>query len=235
VHEPPEIIARGDGTSGEVVLRRRAAGSQREGVPVFELIVNGTFLMDTAETSTERLLAEAFLGRHRAPGRVLVGGLGLGFTANALLADSRVDRIDVVELEPLLITWLRAGLVPGTELVLADPRVVTIEGDIRDVLRAVPAAGYDGILLDVDNGPGFLVREANAAVYERASLRSAARALSPGGLLAIWSAAPAPDLAAALGDVVGDVTELVRTVPREGREIDYHIYLAQRPAIPSSG
>ncbi|WP_207782113.1 spermidine synthase [Phytoactinopolyspora limicola] len=226
MHELPEVIARGDGNSGEVVLRRRIASSGL----VHELIINGTFLMDTAETSTEQLLADAFLERHPAPRRVLVGGLGLGFTLASLLADARVDRINVVEIEPLLIDWIRAGLVPGTEHVVADPRVVTTTGDINDVLRTAPPAGFDGILLDVDNGPGFLVRETNAAVYEPPSLGAAADALAPDGILAIWAAAPAPYLASALADVVGEVTELVRSVRREGRQIEYYVYLARRRA-----
>nr|WP_246211147.1 hypothetical protein [Phytoactinopolyspora alkaliphila] len=186
--------------------------------------------MDTAETSTERLLADALLDRHGSPRRILVGGLGLGFTLAALLADPRVERVDTVELEPLLVEWLRAGLVPGAAVLLTDPRAHVIVGDVRDTLQSAPEAGYDAMVLDVDNGPGFLVRDANAAVYERPSLRAAARALAPGGLLAVWSAAPAPELAAVLADVVGDVTELVRAVPREGREIEYYIYIAERPS-----
>ena len=89
---PPETIARADGVAGEVVLRRRAAENAPEPAPetVYELIVNGVFLMDTADVSTERLLADAVLDRHGAPRRVLVGGLGLGVTVHALLADIRV-------------------------------------------------------------------------------------------------------------------------------------------------
>ncbi|WP_129670133.1 spermidine synthase [Phytoactinopolyspora endophytica] len=225
MHEPPETVARGDGVAGELALRRRHTTSGE----VYELIVNGTFLMDTAETSTERLLADVLLDRHDSPRRVLVGGLGLGFTVDALLADPRVERIDVVELEPLLVDWLRAGMVPSADVTMSDARVRLEIGDIHDVLTAAPPHAYDGFLLDVDNGPGFLVRDANAQVYRRPSLRAAASALTPGGVLAVWSAAPSDQLAIALADTVGEVTELTRTVPREGREVDYHIYLARRP------
>lgn len=223
---PPKVVARGEGVGGEIALRRRYVDA---GADVIELIVNGVFLMDSAETSTERLLAVALLERHATPRRVLVGGLGLGFTLEALLTDPRVEQVHVVELEPLLVQWLQAGLVPGADAILADPRVQLTVGDIHTALRAAPKGRFDGILLDVDNGPGFLVRDANAAVYRPPSLRAAARALAPGGLLTVWSAAPSDTLAVDLADSIGEVEQIVRTVPREGREVDYHIYLAQRP------
>ncbi|NDL59815.1 hypothetical protein F7O44_22330 [Phytoactinopolyspora sp. XMNu-373] len=187
--------------------------------------------MDTAETSTERLLAEAFLTSHAAPARVLVGGLGFGFTVAALLADPRVAEIEVVELEPLLVTWLTQGRVPGTGAILSDRRVNVVVDDVRAVLERAEPGRYDGILLDIDNGPGFLTRQANAEVYRRPALRSAIQALTPGGVLAIWSAAPSATLSADLAGIAGHVDELVRTVPREGREFDYHIYLAQREPL----
>lgn len=222
MRERPEVIARGDGTAGEVVLRRREAA----GRPVYELIVNGVFLMDTAETSTERLLAETFLTRHAAPARVLIGGLGFGFTVAALLADPRVAEVEVVELEPLLVTWLQQGQVPGVVAALSDHRVDVVVDDVRAVMERAGPGRYDGILLDVDNGPDFLTREANADVYRRPALRSAFRALAPGGVLAIWSAAPSATLTAELAGAAGRVDEVIRTVVREGREFDYHIYLA---------
>jgi hypothetical protein len=89
--------------------------------------------------------------------------MGLGVTLAALLTDVRVDRVDVVEIEPLLVRWLRSGLVPAVDAVLADPRVHVTVADISDVLRDVVINIYDGVLLDVDNGPDFLVRAANAA------------------------------------------------------------------------
>ncbi|PSL01764.1 hypothetical protein CLV30_1123 [Haloactinopolyspora alba] len=221
-----ETVERVDGVGGEVVVRRRAG---TDGADVYELIVNGTFLMDTAETSTERLLATTFLDRHDAPGRVLVGGLGFGFTVQELLADARVRRVDVIEMEPALVRLLRAGTVPGADVVVRDPRVHVSVDDIRSVMRAGTAESYDGILLDVDNGPDFLVHEANDEVYRPPLLRAAAHRLRPGGMLAVWSSAPSARLSSDLTDVVGDVEELVRTVRREGRHVDYHVYVASRP------
>ncbi|TDE09090.1 hypothetical protein [Jiangella asiatica] len=220
----PRTLVRHDGVGGEVVVRSRSGDSGT----IYELIVNGTFLMDTAETSTERLLAGILLERHPVPERVLVAGLGFGFTVAELLRDARVQAVDVVELEPTLVDVLRRGIVPGAEAVVADPRVRIVVDDVRALLPAVAPATYDGILLDVDNGPHMLVHEANAEVYERPLLAQAARALRPDGLLVVWSAAPSTALGAALADAVGEVDEVVRTVAREGRDVDYHLYAAAR-------
>lgn len=223
VYEPPETIARGDGTLGELVLRRRGGTP-----PIYELIVNGVFLMDTAETSTEQLLADAVLKRSPQPRRVLVGGLGLGYTVRALLDDRRVEQVDVIEIESLLVEWLRADLVPGAADILADTRVRVIVGDIRTALAAAEPSAYDAVLLDVDNGPGFLVHERNAAVYQSAALASAARVLCPGGTLAVWSAAPSEVLAKRLAATVGPVEDVAIDVVRDSRPMAYHLYLAIR-------
>lgn len=217
----PEVITRAEGVLGEVVLRRRPG-------PIHELILNGVFLMDTRETATERLLAETVLTRLAHPYRVLVAGLGLGCTLAALLADPRPRRVEVVEIEPRLVEWLRAGLVPGADTALADPRVRVTVADVRELLRDRQQERYDAIVLDVDNGPVFLVNDRNAAVYEPPALRDAARTLRPGGLLVVWSSAPAPALHEVLTAQVGPTEQLVCWVRREGRDIDYYLYLASR-------
>ncbi|HEX6338289.1 MAG TPA: hypothetical protein VFZ85_15105 [Jiangellaceae bacterium] len=221
MYEPPTTLVRGDGRLGELVLRRRG-GAQ----PVYELIVNGVFLMDTAETSTERLLADAVLLRSQTPRHVLVGGLGLGYTVKALLADRRVQRIDVIEIEPLLVDWLRAGLVPGTAAMLSDQRVRVTIGDVADAFADATPASYDAVLLDVDNGPDFLVHERNTTVYQEGGLSAAGRALRPGGILAVWSAAPSAPLSERLASTVGPVEEITAAVTRDGRALSYYLYLA---------
>lgn len=227
-YEPAEVIARGDGVHGELALRRRVGSAE----PSYELIVNGVFLMDTAQTSTERLLATILLDRHPAPRRVLVGGLGFGFTVAALLGDPRVEAVDVVEIEPVLVDWLRAGLVPAAEPVLADLRVHVTVGGVLDALAGALPQSFDGILLDVDNGPGFLVHDRNAALYALPALESAARALRAGGLVLVWSAAPSQPLQDALTRVYGGCDEVTMDVERDGRELTYHLYVAQRQDHP---
>jgi spermidine synthase len=216
-----EVIARADGVLGELALRRRGE--------VYELIVNGVFLMDSAETSTEELLAQVTLDRHPQPQRVLVGGLGLGFTVATLLADARVDRIDVVEIEPQLVAWLRSGIVPSATPVVGDPRVHIDIGDIRDALATAAPESYDGILLDVDNGPDFLVHEHNAAVYGDDVLRQAQAALAEEGMLAVWSSTSSQRLDAAMSRIFGVVDETVVDLTREGRSMTYHLYVAGGP------
>lgn len=220
----PETLAREDTSSGEVALRRRGT--------VVELVVDGAFAMDTVDTSTEVVLATEALRRHRAPDRVLVGGLGLGFTTRAVLDDRRVRHVDVVELAEPLVRWAREGLVD--ELAgLEGERCRLHVADVADVLAGAggPTAPWDLVLLDVDNGPGFLVHEANAALYEGPGLQAARAALAPGGLLVVWSSHVAPGLLDALRAVAGpeeEAGEVVLTVHREGRDLDYALYLLHR-------
>src|SRR4051812_2086347 len=158
--------------------------------------------MDDVDTSTERALATETL--RRRPGtdlRVLVGGLGLGWTAATVLADPRVVQADVVELQPALVGWAADGLLPGLPC-FPDRRLRLHVGDVGDALGAAPGS-WDAVLLDVDNGPGFLVHQANAALYEESGLATALAALAPEGVLAIWSSHPAPELAGRLAALPG--------------------------------
>ena len=219
-------VAREVTPHGEVALRRRGE--------VLELVVDGAFAMDTVDTSTERLLASVALAEVAEPRRVLDGGLGLGFTARAVLADPRVEHLDVVELAEPLVRWARESLVP--ELAgLEGPRCSLHVADVLDVLhgRAGPQGPWDLVLLDVDNGPDFLVHAHNAALYDGPALAAARAAVRPGGALVVWSSHRAPALLAGLEAVAGEgdeVAELVVVVEREGRSLDYALYRLRRPA-----
>lgn len=210
---------------GETVLRRRETATG----PVFELIVNGVFAMDTVDTSTEVLLAKETLARVERPNDVVVGGLGLGFTVAAVLADPRVRRLRVVELSAALPDWIREGLVEPTAGVLDDPRVAVEVADISDWLPRQPAASCDLVLLDVDNGPDFLVHDSNVDIYAPAFLTETARVLRPGGIAAVWSASPSATLTEVMAGAIGPTEELLIPVSREGREFDYALYLAHLP------
>lgn len=218
-------IARAESPRGEVVLRRRAADG---GPGVLELRVNGVFVMDTRETSTERALAHRALALVADPRTVLVGGLGLGFTAHELLADPRVERVDVVELEESLIGWMRDGTVPHGPALLADRRINVVNADVATVVAEAGGASYDLVLLDVDNGPGNLVHEHNADLYRPRFLAAARNALHPGGALVVWTADHAPVLAARLEEVFGSCEQVTEPVWLQGREEEYHLYLAAR-------
>jgi spermidine synthase len=230
--DPPEVLGRASGAHGEVVLRRRSGVR----AAVTELIVDGIFAMDDVDTSTERALATEALRRRRGGGlRVLVGGLGLGWTAATVLADPRVAEVDVVELEPALVDWATDGLLPGLPG-LPDERLRLHVADVADALAAGPGR-WDAVLLDVDNGPAFLVHEGNAGLYQHSGLTTALAALRPGGVLAFWSSDPAPDLAERLAALPGaaDVEHVVLPVERDGRRFDYAIVFARRGQSRSAG
>ena len=218
-------VARAESQRGELVLRRREDGT-------LELRANGVFVMDTAETTTESALAGEALARHPDPADVLVGGLGLGFTLAEVLTDDRVRRVVVAEIEPALVGWVHDGTVPHGPALLADPRVEVVVGDVADVIGRAGAAAYDLVLLDVDNGPGYLVHDANAALYGADLLAATRRATRPGGLCVIWSAAPDEDLLDVLADVFGDVEEAAYDVVLQGRHEQYWLYLARVRSTP---
>ena len=199
---------------------------------VLELRVNGVYVMDTAQTGTERALAETALAMSAQPTAVLVGGLGLGFTVQAVLSDPRVRRCTVAEIEPALVEWMRAGLVGHGPALLADERVEVRVADVADVLSRTAPGTFDLVLLDVDNGPGNLVHAANAALYGAPFLHVVRAALRPGGALVVWSAAPAPELAAALRGVFGHVAVRAEPVRLGARAECYWLYAA---AVEASG
>jgi spermidine synthase len=219
-------IARESSSRGEVVLRARHEPDGTE--PVIELRVNGVFLMDTRETSSEEHLASVALAEVESPRAVLVAGLGLGFTAHAVLADRRVERLVVVEIEECLVRWMRDGTVPHGPSQLADRRLTVVIADIRQVITEVPPATYDLVLLDIDNGPGHLVHEENAAVYGPAFLGAVADVLRPGGAVVVWSAAVSPVLGDDVARVFGAATPIPMDVRLQGRIETYWLYLARR-------
>jgi spermidine synthase len=227
--ETIQTLAHRHGPRGEVVLRRRV----RDGGQVEELIINGVFAMDSSETGTERLLAELALPSGHGH-RVLLGGLGLGFTVAALSA-LEVDAIDVVEIEQCLIDWAYGGIAPSLAAAASDPRVHLHAGDIRLVLEGVIeelVGPWDAIVLDVDNGPDFLIHPRNRALYTEDSLGAAYAQLSPGGTLVIWCQAPAPALRAVLEHIASSVDEHTIDVSRFERSFEYAIYTVSRGQKP---
>lgn len=158
----------------------------------FSISVNGEELMNSRMHGSEDALAELACERvtDRERPRVLVGGLGMGFTLRAALDSLGVNaEVVVAELVPSIIQWNRTHLAGLAGKPLDDPRTVVREGDVGLVIKE-KAAGYDAILLDVDNGPDALTHKGNDRLYTRGGIAAARKALKPGGILGIWSAEP---------------------------------------------
>ena len=160
----------------------------------FIIAIGGNELMNSRMSGSEEALAVMSCDRLRAPGtaHLLIGGYGMGFTLRAALAAlGPKAKITVAELVPSIIHWARGPMADLAAGCLDDPRVELVVGDVAAAI-ADGRGRYDALLLDVDNGPDGLVREANDGIYAPAGLAAAKAALRPGGVLAIWSAAPDP-------------------------------------------
>lgn len=203
---------------GELVLRRDGAQ--------FEIISNGVFLMDTRDGRSERLLASAALAGRQAETRVLLGGLGVGFTLAEVLRHEHVTGVGVVEIEPAIVDWQRSHLGRFSGDGCDDPRVRLVCADLVGWLPSQEPRGYDVVCLDVDNGPQWTVMPANAVLYTDAGIAALRRVLRPGGVLAVWSAAADPEFEGRLRDAFdGGVQVRTVAVPRGEPDV---VYLAAR-------
>jgi len=220
-----EVVARARSARGEIVLRRRDPPRDGASAPL-ELRVNGVFVMDTVHTDTEERLAREALAAVARPHRVLVGGLGLGFTLRALLGDNRVEHVTVAEMEPAVVQWVAEGLVPATAGVLDDRRVDVRVTDVRGCLAHAEPATLDAILLDVDNGPDHLVFDDNAALYGKDSLARCLACCTDDGAVVVWSASHSADLLERLSALSSSARHLPIAVSLQGRETHHHLYVA---------
>lgn len=171
---------------GELRLKQRGAE--------FSIMLGQDELMNSRLSGSEEALATIACRkiRRRKTPRILIGGLGMGFTLRAALAALEPDaRIVVAELVPAVVAWARGPMAEVFGTSLTDPRVSVREADVGDVIRS-GAAAFDAILLDVDNGPEGLTRKTNDALYDLKGLSIARIALRPGGVLAVWSSGPNP-------------------------------------------
>lgn len=156
----------------------------------FMIVLGRNELMSTRMRGSEEALATMSLQRlsGRAAPHLLIGGYGMGFTLRAALANlGPKGRATVAELVPEIVEWARGPMAEVAAGCLDDPRVNLWPGDVADAI-ALASGDYDAILLDVDNGPDGLVRDENNRIYSRSGLQAAKRALTPGGVLAVWSA-----------------------------------------------
>jgi spermidine synthase len=172
------------GGSGELRLMQRGVE--------FSIMLGSVELMNSRRGGSEESLATISCNRIRDRQRpqILIGGLGMGFTLRAALAELGADaRIIVAELLPAVVAWARGPMAELFKASLRDSRVSIYEGDVS-LLIGSKTSTYDAILLDVDNGPEGLTRKANDRLYDMEGLRAARTALRPKGILAVWSSAP---------------------------------------------
>jgi spermidine synthase len=188
-----EELARVRSAAGDELILRRRGG-------IYEIRCNGYDLMSNRAHRSEEALAELALETVAASApRILIGGLGMGYTLRAALDHAPADaRITVAEILPAIVAWNRDVLASLAGRPLEDPRVDLRESDIDALLDGI--AGFDAILLDVDNGPAAVVHAGNDPLYSARGLRRLRRALAPGGVLAVWSADRAPFFEALLED-----------------------------------
>lgn len=212
---PREVIAIAD-VPGGPPLRLVRHGSDHI------IMLERNELMSTRKSGSEKALATMTIERlgRRKGLRLLIGGYGMGFTLRAALADLAADaRVTVAELVPDIVAWAKGPMAELTGACLDDPRV---EIRIEDVAQAMEPRGYDAILLDVDNGPDGLTRPANDGLYSMAGLARARGALRPGGILAVWSAAPDAAFARRLGQA-GFAVDEVKLRARENGKGPMHV------------
>jgi spermidine synthase len=204
---------------GELSLHRRGE----------ELVIriDNEPLMSSRRHGSEGALARLVCDGLAPGSRVLIGGLGMGFTLRAALDALAADAaVIVAEIAAAVVAWNRGPLAHLAGHPLDDPRVEVTVADVAAVLAA-PADGFDAILLDVDNGPDGLVRAANTRIYATAGLDLARTALRAGGALAIWSAAPDPVFEDRLARAGFDA--VAHPVRARGRRGAIHTVFVARP------
>lgn len=217
VDEAAVVLDRRRSSSGELCLRRRG--------PHHEIISNGVFLMSTENGASERALVDEAVRRCTRPGRMLIGGLGIGFSLAQACAHRQVGHITVVELEAAIVEWHQRFFAAPLDTPMDDPRVEVVRADLGDWLGSAPTA-FDAICLDVDNAPDWTVRPGNDRLYAPGGLDELARALSPAGVLAVWSAHRHGGFRHRLGERFDDVDVVEVPVDRGPADV---IYLARDP------
>ena len=228
-----------DTALGELSLRRRIQLSL--GVEVYEVKLGDEFLMSSLFTEGEIALAELGLAGLAGPLDVVVGGLGLGYTARAVLQHPGVRSLMVIEALPEVIDWHRRGLVPVGRELTADARCTLRSADFFAQVNSPgidahhPGRRFDAILLDIDHSPRDVLHPGNAAFYGRDGLERLAAHLTPAGLFALWSNDP-PDeeflagLAAVFATVETHVVAFHN--PLQNRPATNTVYVGRKPLNP---
>ena len=222
---------------GVISLRRRR--DPLSGVEVYEVKLDDEYLMSSLYTAAEVEVARLALAH--VPGDaldVVVGGLGLGYTAQEVLADPRVGSLTVVERLGEVIDWHRRGLVPVGPVLTADPRCSLVAGDFFALVDAsggldprTPGRRFHAIVVDIDHSPRHLLQPAHAGFYDLDGTRRLAEHLHPGGVFTLWSNDPPDeDYLAVLSEVFVEVSaEVIRFAnPLQGRDATNTVFVARK-------
>ncbi len=233
-----EEIAFEETSIGSLALRRRRL--QAGGEDIWEIKLDDGYLMSSLFVEGEIALAD--LGLAMAEGArldVVIGGLGLGYTAHAALADARIAELTVVELIPQVIGWHRQRLLPLGDAIAGDARCRLLDGDFFALAMAdsgfdpaAPDRRHDAILIDIDHSTTHFIDPASAGFYSAAALRAIAGKLKPGGVFALWSTdAEDPAFVDALRQCLHDVRveRIEFTTPYREQPAFNLIYLGRAP------
>lgn len=193
------------------------------------IVLERNELMNSRMSGSEEALAVMTLERlGKREARVLIGGYGMGFTLRAALGVLGSNaKVTVAELVPKIVDWARGPMAALTNGCLDDPRVKIVFDDVGRVIADGQNA-YDAILLDVDNGPDGLTRVGNDSLYSMRGLDSARQALRPGGILAVWSAAPDAPFARRMRDSGFQVEEVAVRARQNGKGPRHVIWFGKR-------
>lgn len=175
---------------GELILRRRRPVSMPD-TWVYEVKLNGHFLMSSLVRTSEEELARLALTRlDGRASRVLVGGLGLGYTAAAALGFPEVGHVEVIEFLPEVIGWHQRRLVPLGAALCDDERCRIVQGDCFERVGSASAAEFDAVLIDIDDGPEEVLAPGHRSFYALDGLRGVRRCLRTGGVFGLWTSRP---------------------------------------------
>lgn len=216
---PWTTLASAPSSEGPLELRRRGDSD-------YLITVGGRVLMNSFARASEEHLATLVLTR--AMRRVLIGGLGMGFTLRAALDTlSPTARVSVIELNPVIVEWCQGPLAPATDRAVDDPRVrIEIDDVARVVANAAPAS-FDAIVLDLYEGPNAQSQRRDDPFYSPAAIAQQRAALAPGGVLAVWSEDPDAAYAKRLGNAFRVTTHSITAGGASGRR--HVVYVGTRP------